>query len=209
MPNQNLTEIAVIMDRSGSMSSIREAMEKGFSKMIEEQKLIPDPCHVSLYQFDDKFDVVFEENKLEDVNGIVLVPRGHTALLDACGKAITLIGERLAKKKDEERPGKVVVMIITDGAENASKEYTRKQISEKIQHQQKHYNWQFAFLGANVDSFAEAQAIGFTSDAAVMDFSANERGVNMVYDGMSSGLSSYRKSRSTDAELRVKKDDKK
>jgi len=200
MPNKNLTEIAIILDRSGSMSSIKDDMEGGFKQFIEDQKKIPDPCVVSLYQFDTEFEVKFEEKKLHEVQGLGLDPRGGTALLDACGKTISLIGQRLSAKHEEQRPGRVIVMIITDGHENASKEYKRADVAAKVKHQTETYNWQFAFLGANINSFDEASSLGITG-AAVMNYVADSHGVGNMYGSISCGVSNYRKASYESAEL--------
>lgn len=85
-----------------------------------------------------------------------------TALLDAVGRAINETGQRLAVMPEHERPGLVVFVIITDGQENSSHEFTKTQIKELIKHQQTKYAWQFTFLGANQDAFAEARSIGIS-----------------------------------------------
>jgi hypothetical protein len=208
MPNESLTEIAVILDRSGSMDSIKKDMEGGFATFIAEQRKIPDPCVVSLYRFDTLFDAVYEERALADVPALDLEPRGSTALLDAMGQAIGLIGARLAKKPESERPGKVVVMVITDGAENASREFNRQQIKEKVTHQQDVYQWQFAFLGANMDSIGEAQSLGIAS-ASAGNFQANSVGVGAMYASSGKAIGNYRATRSRDAKLTLDKDEEK
>jgi hypothetical protein len=200
MPNMNLTEIAIILDRSGSMSVIKDDMEGGFKTFIEEQKKIPDPCVVSLYQFDDKFETIFEEKQLHAVTGLALLPRGSTALLDACGRAITVIGERIAKKVEGDRPGKIIVVIITDGYENASREFKRDAIVKMITHQRDIYKWQFAFLGANMNAFEEAQRLGI-SGAAAMSYSSDTKGVGAMYGATGQAVSGYRTSKKKDAEL--------
>lgn len=191
MPNQSLTEIAVILDRSGSMASIREDMIGGFAHFFAEQRKVDAPCVASVYQFDNHFDVVFEEKPLAEIESLVLEPRGGTALLDAVGRAIGLIGRRLKAKPDADRPGSVVVLVITDGHENASGEFTRDQIKKMIEHQREKYDWQFAFLGANVDSFAEGRSMGFDG-AAVMDYMPSGMGVNAMSDKLSKGVGAYR-----------------
>lgn len=204
MPNPDLTEIAIVLDRSGSMDIIRKDMEGGFATFLAEQRKIPDPCNVSLYQFDNAFDVVYEDRPLAEAPPLTLTPRGGTALLDALARAMALIGERLARKPEAERPGKVVVLVITDGQENASREATRAQVAEKIKHQREAYNWQFAFLGANLDSFAEARSLN-VSPAAVQNFQANAQGVGDMYAVSSKGVGAYRSTRSVNASLSIPK----
>ena len=191
MPNAQLCELAVILDRSGSMASIKRDMEGGFATFIAEQSKDPSPCVVSLYQFDSTFETSYEERPLSAAS-LELVPRGSTALLDAMGKAITLIGERLKAKPESERPGKVVVLVITDGQENASREWRREAVKAAVEHQREKYNWQFAFLGANLDSFSEAMSIGMRK-AAAANFQASAQGVSSGYGLLSSSLRDYRR----------------
>ena len=114
-----------------------------------------------------------------------------TALLDAMGKAIDDVGARLAAKPETERPSKVVVVVITDGHENSSTRFTRAQIAEKVKHQESVYGWQFAFLGANIDSFGEADSLGI-SGTSTMDFQANAQGVGMMYGALNRSIATYR-----------------
>ncbi len=206
MPNDKLTEIAVILDRSGSMSTIKDAMISGFAEFVAEQRKIPDPCVVSLYQFDATHKTVFEERALGEVEALELIPGSTTALLDGMGISIARIGQRLAAKRDVDRPGKVIVLVITDGLENASREFSREKIADMVKHQSEAYNWQFAFLGANMDSFAEAGSMGISA-SAVMDYAANPRDVNVMYRSASRGVSNYRKASSPGASLNVSRVD--
>jgi len=201
MPNEKLTEIVVLLDRSGSMSRIQIEMMLGWKTFMDEQLRHPDPAVVSLYQFDDQFEAVYEERAIRDAV-LVLRPRGDTALLDAMGRAITLVGERLAKKREEHRPGKVVFLVITDGMENRSHEFSRLKIAEMVKHQQEKYGWQFAFLGSNLDSFAEAQSLGIER-GAVANFQSNAAGVQAMYGASSRGLSAYRSATGRDAKLNI------
>jgi uncharacterized protein YegL len=194
MPNDKLCEIAFLLDRSGSMESIRTDMIGGFKNFIDEQRKIPDPCVVTLYHFDTEFEVVYQEKPLAEVDALKLAPRGSTALYDAMGKAITMMGERLEAKPDAERPGKIIFMTITDGQENASREYNIQMVREKIKTQSEKYNWQFAFLGANIDSHAVAGNMGIQG-AAVMDYIADSHGVARAYGIASSGTSDFRRGR--------------
>lgn len=190
MPNAQLCELAVVLDRSGSMQSIKADMEGGFATFIAEQRKDPSPCVVSLYQFDSVFNVVYEERPLSEAT-LELVPRGSTALLDALGKTIAMVGERLRAKPESERPGKVVVLVITDGYENASHEWSRARVKLAVEHQREKYNWQFAFLGANIDSFAEARSLG-VAPQATMNYESNTKGVARAYRAVGMALNAYR-----------------
>lgn len=200
MTNPNLTEIAVIMDCSGSMATIKNDMIGGFASFLEGQKKLPDPCVVSLYQFSNGWYTIFEELHIKDVQAISLTPAGGTALLDACAFSINRIGARLAAKLEEQRPGKVIVIIITDGEENASKLTTREQVADLIKTQQEQYNWQFLFLGANIDAFTVGGSMGFTK-GAVANYQADSAGVRGVYEISEAAVMSYRSSKRSDAKL--------
>ena len=117
--------------------------------------------------------------------------RGMTALLDAIGKTINSVGERLSKTKEEDRPSKIIFVITTDGQENSSKEFTQKQIKEMIEHQTNTYNWQFMFLGANIDTVSTAQSFGISGQFA-SNYTANSRGTDALYTTLSKSVSSYR-----------------
>jgi len=156
------SDVTVVLDRSGSMASCRTDAEGGVNTFIEEQKKHPGECAFSLVEFDTEYNFVHKAKPVAEIPPYTLVPRGSTALLDAVGRAINETGERLAATKEEDRPSLVVFVIVTDGHENASKEFNRSQIKEMIERQQKEYNWQFTFLGANQDAFAEAGSIGIS-----------------------------------------------
>ena len=160
MPNENKIEIICIIDRSGSMQAIRDDAEGGFNRFIEDQKKEPGECQVTLTQFDDKYEILFEAKPIKDMSHYLLVPRGNTALLDAMGQTINAVGERLAKTSEAQRPGKIVVVVVTDGQENASKEFRYADIKKLVTQQQETYKWQFVFQGANLDAFATSTLLG-------------------------------------------------
>lgn len=189
MTNQNLTEVIVLIDRSGSMTSIKNDMEGGFNTFIEEQKKIAGECQVTVAQFDTEYEILYSGKNVQDVPKLELVPRGSTALFDSLAKLITDVGTRLASTKEEERPGKVICLVITDGYENASHEFTRQKIFDMITHQRDKYNWEFIYLGANQDAFAEGGSMGFTSS---FNYVANSAGTRDMMRNVSVGISNYR-----------------
>lgn len=156
----DLTDITLVVDRSGSMQSVREDAEGGVNSFLESQADEPGDTLLTLVQFDDVHEFVKRGEPIEDAGKYHLHPRGMTALLDAVGHSINETGRRLAAMPQDQRPGLVVFAVMTDGLENASREFTRQQIKEMIEHQQTVYSWQFSFLGANQDAFTEAGAIG-------------------------------------------------
>lgn len=163
----DLTDVTVVIDRSGSMDSCRTDAEGGLNSFIGEQAKLPGECLVSLVQFDTVYEWVHKAVPAIEVPKYSLHPRGGTALLDAVGQAINETGERLASMPEDQRPGLVAIVIVTDGQENSSREFQRAQIKEMIERQQNDYQWQFTFLGANQDAFAEAGSIGIRGmDAA-------------------------------------------
>ena len=196
MTNSNKSLINIVLDRSGSMSSIRNDMISGFREFIQDQRKNANgrEINVGLYRFDDIFEEVFAQKNLSDdrvfLNNENFVPRGGTALLDAVGKSINIVGERLAKMPENDRPERVLFFIITDGQENASKEFTRARIKEMIDQQEKKYNWRFIFLGSNIDSFAEAGSLGLQTNR-VMNYASNAQGTSNVFRSMSKSLTSY------------------
>jgi uncharacterized protein YegL len=192
MTNDDLTLLAVLVDRSGSMSSCRTDMEGGLNTLVEEQRNLPGTLDLAIAQFDTVFDVVRPMGRLDVAYRYELVPRGATALLDAMGKYITDIGGQLASKSDDERPAKVVMVIVTDGLENSSKEWGRDAVKELVTKQRDQWAWEFIFLGANMDAVAEGASLG-VSTASSMTFDANDPvAVAGSYAAVSSNLSGYR-----------------
>jgi hypothetical protein len=160
MTDQNYAQITAVLDRSGSMTTIRADMEGGFDAFVESQRIVPGKCDLTLVQFDTVYEVVYASKPIADVPPLKLVPRGATALLDALGRAITETGEQLAAKEEDERPGKVIFVIITDGLENSSQEFNRHDINAMVTRQIDQYGWTFVYLGANQDAIAVASSIG-------------------------------------------------
>lgn len=160
----DLTDITLVVDRSGSMESIRADAQGGVNTLIEEQAKQEGEAFLTLVEFDQHYEFVHQGTPIQEVKPYELVPRGMTALLDAVGRAINETGQRLAAMPESQRPGLVVFIIVTDGQENSSREFSLAQIKEMIQKQQSEYNWQFTFLGANQDAFAEAGGMGIDAD---------------------------------------------
>jgi uncharacterized protein YegL len=179
MTNPDYTHIAVIADRSGSMFGISKDMNDGLRSFLEEQNLFPGKLLVDITTFDGQVEQVLTDGSVEDVAHPIINPRGSTALLDAIGVTVTSLGERLAKLDEDERPGKVIVMIVTDGQENSSQEYTNTKIKELVTQQQDQYQWNFLFLGANIDSFAVAGAWGI-SKGSTINYTASTTGTQSV-----------------------------
>ncbi|MDR2895292.1 MAG: VWA domain-containing protein [Propionibacteriaceae bacterium] len=167
MTNQDYTDITVVLDRSGSMATIKTDMEGGFNHFIAEQAKDPGDCRVSLAQFDTDYETVYSQRPIGQVPALDLQPRGGTALLDAMGRSINETGQRLAAMAEADRPGVVFFVIITDGCENSSKEFSSEQIKQLVERQENTYGWQFTYLGANQDALVEAGKMGIRAEAAL------------------------------------------
>lgn len=174
----NFTRIAIILDRSGSMESCKESTVAGFNEFIRTQRELPGEAMVKLVQFDDRYETVFDMNlKLcPELTQNTFVPRGSTALLDAQGRTIVELGRELAALPEQERPSKVIVVTLTDGLENASKEFSLDKIGTMIREQRDKYNWDFVFLGANQDAVATAAAMNIPLPSA-MSYSPSPEGI--------------------------------
>ncbi|MEO5851991.1 MAG: vWA domain-containing protein [Nocardioides sp.] len=163
MTDATLTHLYFLLDRSGSMHSMQADTKGGFDAFIGDQRATPGRCLVTLAQFDDSYDVVYTDRDLAEVPPLELVPRGSTALLDALGRLITTAGERLAALPEDQRPGSVVVGVMTDGLENVSREWSQPRIKALIEQQDRDYGWQFLYLGADQDAVEEGMKMGFAA----------------------------------------------
>lgn len=173
--------IAVLLDRSGSMESIKSDTEGGFDAFIAAQREPGDlDVRVTLAQFDTEYEVVYADRPVVDVPPLQLQPRGMTALYDAVGRLITDVGAELAALPEEQRPGRVTVVVLTDGHENSSKEWTHDAVSKAIARQEREYAWEFVFLGANMDAVAVGQQLGFSADRS-MSYAADSDGVGAAW----------------------------
>ena len=159
---KNYTDITVLVDRSGSMTSSREAMETAFTTFLREHRKIPS-TRLTLIQFDDTNDqeVIYTASPIKEASELVISPRGNTPLIDATVKAVDATGSRLRAIAEKDRPARVLMVVITDGHENCSKAYSRTILRERIKHQAEHYNWQFIYLGADPNAVQEAASYGF------------------------------------------------
>lgn len=153
----NYIHVCFIVDQSGSMHNSVEDVKGGFKRIIEEQKAIKDgECSVSLYTFNNKVEEVYIGKPVYEIEDIEYTPGGCTAMNDGIGTAIDNIGKWLANMTEEERPSKNLIVIMTDGYENASREYTLQDVKDKIKHQEEKYGWTFMFLGADVTNTKDA-----------------------------------------------------
>lgn len=162
----DLTDITLVVDRSGSMSDVQQEAECGINAFIQAQAKEAGNALLTLVQFDTEYEFLHRGVPINKVPKYRLVPRGMTALLDAVGRAVNETGSRLANLAESDRPGLVIFVVMTDGLENSSSEFTKSQVKRMIELQQQKYSWHFTFLGANQDAFSEAASMGIAPSGA-------------------------------------------
>lgn len=167
MPNPNRTLIAALLDRSGSMATSKPATEDGWRELINEQRLQPGHCDVTLAQFDTQYERLYSATPIDEVPEFVVEPRGRTALLDAVGTFVTEVGQELSAIPEEHRPGHVICLIMTDGMENASHEWDWDAVQKLTKQQQEEWNWKFIFIGANIDAVEVGGRMGFAETSSI------------------------------------------
>ena len=192
--NEQLTELIFILDRSGSMAGLENDTIGGFNSLVKKQCELPGKTIVTAVLFDDEYEVLWEGM---DAEKTVLTEkeyyvRGMTALLDAVGKTILSVRGRLANTAADKLPRKVLFVITTDGYENASREFTYKKVKEMIKFQQEKHQWEFLFIGANIDAAEEAGNLGVSEKDAIQ-FEASTVGVQKMYASVHEELAVRRK----------------
>lgn len=198
---KNKTDITIILDRSGSMDAVKSDTIGGFNSFLSDQQKVEGEASLSLVQFDDQYEVVYLDkdiNSADRLTDFTFQPRGSTALFDAVGRTINAVGQRLASLPEAERPDKVLLVVMTDGFENASREFNAAKISEMINHQRDAYKWEFMFIGANQDAVLSAREIGIPASAA-LTYAANAEGTEVAFNMVASKIKNYRVSSSAEA----------
>jgi len=193
---QDLTEIVIVLDRSGSMAAIQEETVGGYNNFIDGQKKLANvgEARVTLIQFDDQYECVYADTPIQNVPALTketFVPRGMTALLDAVGKATKEVSARILATQKALRPGKVLVVIITDGGENSSKEYTYKLVHKMITDLRTNSNFEFVFLAANIDEVAVAASLGIMRGNAA-SYASTGAGTAQALHNLHTGTQAYR-----------------
>lgn len=186
--------IAFVLDRSGSMQSMSSEAIGGFNSFVEDQKKVPGEAVLTLVQFDHEYATVFDWidlKKVPKLDGQTYQPRGTTALRDAMGRTIIDIGKKLSSMPEDERPEQVIFVVLTDGMENASKDFTLEKLRSMVDTQEKTFSWKFLFLGANIDAFGEAGQLNIAR-ASAMNYSGDSKGLKMAYAVSSRAVKSIR-----------------
>ena len=192
---KGLTELVMILDRSGSMSGLEADTIGGFNGMIEKQKKEDGEAYVSVILFDDQSEVIYDRvdiGKVEPMTDRQYYVRGCTALLDAVGDAIHHIGNIHKYAREEDVPEKTIFIITTDGMENASRRYNYNKVRRMIERQKEKYNWEFIFLGANIDAAAEAAKIGIGASRAAR-YECDSAGTALNYSVVGDTVAKLRK----------------
>ena len=192
---KGLTELVMILDRSGSMSGLEADTIGGFNGMIEKQKKEDGEAYVSVILFDDQSEVIYDRvdiSKVEPMTDKQYYVRGCTALLDAVGDASHHIGNIHKYAREEDVPEKTIFIITTDGLENASRRYNYNKVRRMIERQKEKYNWEFIFLGANIDAAAEAAKIGIGASRAAR-YECDSAGTALNYSVVGDTVAKLRK----------------
>lgn len=188
------TELVFILDKSGSMSGLEKDTIGGYNSMLEKQKAVDGECLITTVLFDNEYELLHDRIDIRAVSSITdkeYSVGGSTALLDAIGKTISKIGNAQKHTADEYRAEKVMFVIITDGEENSSREYSSDKVKSQIERQKERYGWEFIFLGANIDAVQTAKRFGIDADRA-QNYHADSEGVELNFRVMSDAVATFR-----------------
>lgn len=190
----NFTELVFILDRSGSMAGLENDTIGGFNSMLKKQKAASGECRITTVLFDNHYTLLHDRIDIQAVTPMTeeeYFVGGSTALLDAIGTTIhKLVGVQKNTAKDF-RAEKVMFVIITDGEENSSREYSVEKIREMIEREKTKYGWEFIFLGANIDAVQTASRFGISADRAV-DYVPDGEGTRLNYEAMAETVACFR-----------------
>jgi uncharacterized protein YegL len=184
----NYTHLILILDKSGSMGLLQSATIEGVNSLVAKQKEMPGDFTTAVYTFDGSVDEVAGFSTLTPMN---YTPYGSTALLDAFCHAVDSEGSKLFQMKESDRPDKVVVVVVTDGEENASHKHSLTDVKNRITTQEHQYAWKFVFLGANIDAFKVGQSYGFMAQGT-LQWTPTFNGVKDSYATVCTAMASYR-----------------
>lgn len=191
---KGLTELVFILDKSGSMGGLEADTIGGYNAMLEKQKVVEGECYITTVLFDNNYELLHDRIDIKAVNPITekeYSVGGSTALLDAIGRTIHKIGNAQRHTADDYRAEKVMFVIITDGEENSSREYSAEKIKAQIERQKTRYGWEFIFLGANIDAVETAGRFGISADRA-QNYHADGEGVELNFRVMSEAVATFR-----------------
>ena len=184
---KGFTELVFILDRSGSMSGLEQDTIGGYNSLLKKQKDGPGEAVITTVLFDDHYELLHDRIGLKGVSPITdkeYFVRGSTALLDAIGRTIDKISNAQSHTAKSEQAEKVMFVITTDGMENASREYSYGKIKTMIEQQKEKHNWEFLFIGANIDAVETASKFGISADRAA-NYHADSKGTSVIFDAVS------------------------
>jgi uncharacterized protein YegL len=187
----DLTELVFVLDRSGSMSGLEEDTIGGFNSLIDKQKKEPGKCLVTTVLFDSRVQTLHDRvelQQLKPMTGRDYSVGGCTALLDALGGTIRRIADIHRYARPEDVPKRTTFVIMTDGLENASRQFSSEEVKRMIRHEQEKYGWEFLFLAANIDAVETAGRMGIRADRAV-NYNADARGTEVAYEAVCEAVS--------------------
>lgn len=190
MTDPTKTHIALVLDRSGSMQTQQRSYQDVLDEFVNEQKQLGS-CDFTLVQFDTEIETVYHDTPIDQVGPIHLEPRGRTALFDAMGSTITLLGETLRSKEEGDRPGKVLVAILTDGYENSSTEYTLHRVEAAVSEQQNKWGWEFLYISADLRAPTQARQMGIKDDH-INVYAATHAGTQAMGQHVNSSVKRWR-----------------
>lgn len=191
---KGLTELVFILDKSGSMGGLETDTIGGYNSMLAKQQAVEGECHITTVLFDNNYELLHDRIDIKAVSPITekeYQVGGSTALLDAIGRTIHKIGNAQKHTADDYRAEKVMFVIITDGEENSSREYSAEKIKAQIERQKTKYGWEFIFLGANIDAVETASRFGISADRA-QNYHADNQGVELNFRVMSEAVATFR-----------------
>ncbi len=189
-PADENTLLVLVVDRSGSMVSIKEDMEGGIKHLLAEQAEAEGHCSVTLAQFDNEYELFAEGVPIDEFQAFELCPRGGTALLDAIGRTIELVKSKLGRLSEDDQPDHVIFAVVTDGLENSSRLWSRFQVQDSVRARMAE-GWEFTFLGADQDAIKEGGDLGF-DPAASMSFGSTKDATDGAWKAASRAIYSMR-----------------
>jgi len=194
----NKIECVFILDRSGSMAGLESDTISGFNGLLNKQRNEEGEALITTVLFDHEYELLHDRINVKSIQNISeneYYVRGSTALLDAIGLTIDKIGNVQKMTRVEDRADKVLFVITTDGMENSSRKYNYARIKKMIQHQKRKYQWEFIFMGANMDAIGMASKFGIDSNRAV-NYHSDKKGTQLNYESMNKVVSNLRMSKS-------------
>jgi len=197
---KGLTELVFILDKSGSMSGLEADTIGGYNSMLAKQKSVDGECYITTALFDNDYELLHDRIDIKAVSPITdkeYQVGGSTALLDAIGRTINKISNAQKHTAEDYLAEKVMFVIITDGEENSSREYTAEETKALIEQQKEKYGWEFIFLGANIDAVQTAGRYGIAPDRAV-DYLADSEGTKLNFKAMANAVATFRESGTVD-----------